>query len=194
MTEAPRDPPPRDPPPGAAPGAPPEAPPGAPPETSGVEAEEANPILAWWREGSTGAVLHSITAAFLLLKLLTEKPGVRSGIAWIFAGVAALWILRSLTVGRSAGDPGRLPEPWARRCRLSHWVLLAAVAATAVKGLIPGWTAAHWVAIYAAAAAMLVHWGFVLWRDALDRRALAEAAKTAAPPAPPSAPPPAYDD
>ncbi|MEM6441172.1 MAG: hypothetical protein AAF763_15925 [Pseudomonadota bacterium] len=161
-------------------------------ETSGPQADRpsGNPILDWWREGTTGVILHSITAAFLLLKLLTEKPGVRSGIAWIFAGVAALWILRSLTVGRAAGRGGRLPEPWARRCRLSHYVLLGAVGATAVKGLIPGWTAAHWIAIYVATLAMLAHWGFVLWRDALDRRALAkaeaaEAVETAPDPAPP---------
>ncbi|MEO0679370.1 MAG: hypothetical protein AAF192_03030 [Pseudomonadota bacterium] len=118
----------------------------------------------WWRKRSTGAMLHWMTAGFLGLKLLTEDPGVRSGISWIFAGVAALWILRVLTVGRMSA-PGTLEEPWRMRHAWLHRALLAAIGVTAVKGLIPGFALLHWGAIYLTFALVICHWAMMLWRE-----------------------------
>lgn len=148
------------------PGAPPErdAPAAAERAAPASEEEDGNPILVWWRRRSTGAILHWITAGFLILKLLTEDPGVRSGISWIFAGVAALWILRVLTVGRMS-DAGTLEEPWRTRHAWLHRALLISVGVTAVKGLIPGFALLHYIAIDVTFGLVIAHWAMMLWRQ-----------------------------
>lgn len=120
--------------------------------------------LDWWRKRSTGAIFHWMVAGFLILKLLTEDPGVRSGISWIFAGAAALWILRVLTVGRMS-DAGTLEEPWRTRHAWLHRALLIMIGLTAIKGLVPGLIWLHWIAVDVTFGLVICHWAMMLWRQ-----------------------------
>ncbi|MFO7854341.1 MAG: hypothetical protein R6V44_03790 [Paracoccaceae bacterium] len=112
-----------------------------------------------------GAMLHWASVVLLLGTAAASSEAMARGAAWLFALVAALWVVRTLSAGPMARPGSRLTGALALAHLVIHRGMLTLVAATALAGVAaPG--ALHERLVWVTLAAAVVHVAFNFWREA----------------------------